>query len=154
MEKIRVWIYCRVAIRGVAKTAMKEQEGLLRQALDPEKHQLVGIFCEYASGRTIRPCLEKLLEEAWQGGMDQLWVTRPDRISRDSWLTAKWVDEMASYGVTVCERNSEGQMVDLSPITRVFSYMRAGTKEQAQYDAEEGGSDMTEQQEGNTLSFQ
>lgn len=158
MEKIRVWLYCRVASRGADDVVMETQEGLLRQALHLDAHELVGITREYGPGGNIdRPTLLELQSMAQQNGLDQLWVTCQDRISRNCQLTKQWADMMAACGVTICERSSGGQMVDISPMLhqmdQVMRYMHIETQTQEQFDSEEGGSDMTEQQNENALGF-
>lgn len=156
MGKIRVWIYCRAASRRMDDTAMARQEDLLRQALDLDMHQLVGITLEYGpGGNTDRPMLQELQNMARRKEFDQLWVIRADRISRNCQLTKQWADKIAACGVTICERNSREQMIDISPMLhqmdQVLRYMRIEPEDQEHCNSAEGGADMAEQQEQNTL---
>lgn len=152
MEKIRVWLYCRVACRDEADLAMKRQEDKLRQAIDAEMHEIVGITREYGPGRdTNRLPLQKLLEEAGNGGMDQLWVIRPDRISRDYPQMQEWVDTIVGCGVAVCMRDGDARMHNVPPPdpVRAALYMRFSTEEQLSrfYETERNADAMCEQEQ-------
>lgn len=73
MAITRVWLYCRVREQKGAARLMKGQEARLRQALDPERYAVVGVTHEYGSGLSGCAGWQRLLEEARNGRMDEVW---------------------------------------------------------------------------------
>lgn len=133
MKKIRVWLYCRSANRKAADFVMKKQEYILRQAVDVETHEVVGLTREFGTGLDInRPALNQLLKNANGNIMDEIWFTEGDRICHDYVKMQEWVKNIVGCGVAACMHSGYGQMINrpLPNFIHAAMYYRVATKQQ------------------------